>query len=429
MAEEMRECIEEASADDGDVWSDASGDVVASANESASQVEGFCDEACEESSESQPFEEEDQRYMWRTIVELIAPLGEKMNLVQQEVSSMKRTIRTEVQGEMQKMQNQIDAVNERMNRFGLLLQQQTSGNGAPTTLSPEAPLFVPRQTPATPPATSQEPVRHQQKVPRYDGSAVWEAYLAQFSILSQEGRWTEDEKAFFLSTSLEGKALTVLANMAAPDRRSFVKLVAALESRFGARHQQQQSRMALSTTRKKPGEPLQEFVETMKRRVMLAYPEASSEIQDALALHHLTTAVEASVRSEILRQKPKTLQEALEVVATEEAIGTCCNSSSRTAPVRSIEEEVTDLPEASTASGSDASQLAGAVGEIKDVLQLLKHHLPQSGGRKTAQPRRFTGSCWYCHKQGHMQRDCRAWREDMQAEKRSSQPQRAQPGN
>ena len=403
--------------------------MLTSGNEAASQVEDFCSESPEEVSQSQPYEAEDQRYMLRTIAELIAPLGEKMSLVQQDVSSMKTAIRTEFHDELEKMKGQIQATNERMDRFDLLLHQQTSDqrNGTPTTLSAGAPLFVPRQTPA--PVTSQEPVKHHQKVPRYDGSAVWEAYLAQFSILSQENRWTEEEKAFFLSTSLEGKALTVLANMASPDRRSFAKLVAALESRFGARHQQQQSRMALSTTRKKPGEPLQEFVETLKRRVMLAYPEASSEIQDALALHHLTTAVESSVRSEILRQKPKTLQEALEVVATEEAIATCCNSSNRTAPVRSITEEASDLREASTASESDAGQLAGAVDEIRDVLQLLKHHLPQSGGQIAAQPRRFMGSCWYCHKEGHMQRDCNARRAQMPAGKRSRQPQRAQPEN
>ena len=212
--------------------------------------------------------------------------------------------------------------------------------------------------------------------------------------------------------------------MGPADRKSFHKLEAALESRFGARHQQQQSRMLLST-KKRQDEPLQEFVESLKRRVMLAYPHASSDIQDALAMHHLTTAVDVSARSEILRQKPKTLQEALEIVATEEAIKTCCGGSSKmtaSAPVRTIREDVPAIPELDRTvdTESDVSQLAGVVSEVKGVLQLLKQHLPQSDKRNTAKAYRFGGSCWYCQKPGHMKRDCRKWQSDVEKGAHSS---------
>ena len=53
--------------------------------------------------------------------------------------------------------------------------------------------------------------------------------------------WGDSEKAYYLSTSIEGPVLSMLANQSAEDRMDFPKLVAALENRFGAKYQQQQS--------------------------------------------------------------------------------------------------------------------------------------------------------------------------------------------
>ena len=128
--------------------------------------------------------------------------------------------------------------------------------------------------------------------------------------------WGDSEKAYYLSTSIEGPALSMLANLSAEDRMDFPKLVAALENRFGAKHQQQQSRVLLNTTKRKKSEPLQELVENIERRVRLAYPEATGDVQETLTLRHLTTAVDDRMQAELLRRKPRRLQDALEVLTT-----------------------------------------------------------------------------------------------------------------
>ena len=46
--------------------------------------------------------------------------------------------------------------------------------------------------------------RHHQKIPRFDGNAPWEAYLAQFHIMGNANGWGDSEKAYYLSTSIEG---------------------------------------------------------------------------------------------------------------------------------------------------------------------------------------------------------------------------------
>ena len=427
MTERTENIADEAAVDDIEEWSDASDGEDTSVNE---EREDSLSRPVECPSE-EPTEAANQQSLLHAIVAAIAPLDKKMDLVRQEVSNMKTVIRSEFQEELQKIQNQIDATNDRMDRIDqLLLNQHQQQHDEPATLSAEATPFVPIEIPVQ--MGTHQPVKYQQKVPRYDGIAVWEAYFAQFSILSEEHSWSDEEKAFFLSTSLDGKALTVLANMPASDRKVFLKLVDALEGRFGARHQQQQSRMLLGTSKRRD-EPLQEFVESLKRRVMLAYPNASSDIQDTLALHHLTTAVDAQARSEILRQKPRTLQEALEVVATEDAIRACCSGSNRTvtgAPVRAVQADTAMLSErrGTEASESDVSVLAGVVSEVKGILQLLKHNVPQDMGQTSPRSYRFNGSCWYCQKQGHLKRDCRKWQSDVKkgVQPRHSEPERAE---
>ena len=147
--------------------------------------------------------------------------------------------------------------------------------------------------------------------------------------------WGDSEKAYYLSTRIEGPALSMLANLSAEDRMGFPKLVAVLENRFGAKHQQQQSRVLLNTMKRKKSEPLQELVENIERRVRLAYPEATGDVQEALTMHHLTTAVDERMQAELLRRKLRKLQDALEVLTTEEAIRDC-NRCQHTAPVREV---------------------------------------------------------------------------------------------
>ena len=118
--------------------------------------------------------------------------------------------------------------------------------------------------------------------------------------------WLGDaEKAYYLSTSIEGPARSMLANLSPEDMMDFPKLVAALENRFGAKHQQQQSRVLLNTMKRKKSESLQELVENIERRVRLAYPDTTGDVQEALALHHLTTAVDERMQAELLRRKTK----------------------------------------------------------------------------------------------------------------------------
>ena len=235
-------------------------------------------------------------------------------------------------------------------------------------LSVAAEPFVPAPQERTEPAVQDRQLslpRHHQKIPRFDGKAPWEAYLAQFHIMANVNGWGDSEKAYYLSTSIEDPALSMLANLSAEDMMDFPKLFAALENRFGAKHQQQQSRVLLNTMKRQKSEPLQELVENIERRVRLAYPEATGDVQEALTMHHLTSAVDERMQAKLLRRKPRRLQDALEVLTTEEAIRDY-NRCQHTASVREVNAREEEAQQQHTTS-DDA--FTAAVMRLTEAIQ------------------------------------------------------------
>ena len=59
-----------------------------------------------------------------------------------------------------------------------------------------------------------------------EGKSSWEAYYAQFKIISQMNHRTEEQKALFLAASLKGSTLIVLSNLSEKDKKSSLVLLA-----------------------------------------------------------------------------------------------------------------------------------------------------------------------------------------------------------
>ena len=96
-------------------------------------------------------------------------------------------------------------------------------------------------------------------------------------------QWNDDQKGNCLSTSLKGPALTVLGNLTTETRQNYRALVAALESRFRAAHQQELHRTRFKSRLRCREESLQELAEDIERLTRLAYPLAQEDMKDLLA--------------------------------------------------------------------------------------------------------------------------------------------------
>lgn len=106
------------------------------------------------------------------------------------------------------------------------------------------------------------------KTPKYSGKAAWEAFLAQFELLSHAGRWSTETKALQLALCLTDDALSCLLLLSPEDRRSYQALVGALQRRFGQCLQPELLRNELNNRCRKPGES--------RRRVPLLRAERDS---------------------------------------------------------------------------------------------------------------------------------------------------------
>ena len=153
--------------------------------------------------------------------------------------------------------------------------------------------------------------------------------------------------------------------------------------------------------KRKKSEPLQELVENIERRVRLTYPEATGNVQEALTMHHLTAAVDDRMQAELLRRKPRRLQDALEVLTTEEAIRDCYRYQ-HTTPGREVSAGEEAAQQQHTAS---YEAFNAAVMRLTEVIQ-SQQTKPRDDQADSPRRTSLTGDCWYCLKKGHMKRDC-----------------------
>lgn len=104
-------------------------------------------------------------------------------------------------------------------------------------------------------------------------------------------QWNNEQKGNYLATSLKGSALTVVRNLATETRQDYRALVAVLESRFGAAHQQEFHCTKFKSRLRRREESLQELAEDIEHLTRLAYPLAPEDIKDLLAKEQFIDAI------------------------------------------------------------------------------------------------------------------------------------------
>lgn len=106
----------------------------------------------------------------------------------------------------------------------------------------------------------------------FDGKSQWEPYITQFEIMVGMNQWNDKEKGNYVATSLKGSALTILENLSTETRQNYKRLVAALESRFTAAHQQELHHTKVKSRLRHHKESLHELDEDIERFARLVYP-------------------------------------------------------------------------------------------------------------------------------------------------------------
>jgi len=145
----------------------------------------------------------------------------------------------------------------------------------------------------------------------YDGSEDLDEYLAQFSIVAELNEWTYEIKSLFLASSIGGAARAILCELDAEKRRDYKSIVSALQNRYGSVQRAEIFRSRLQSRTLEKNETIPELAQSVKKLTRKAYPCATAEITEVLALDHFVDALpDSDIRLRLREVGPKTISEA-----------------------------------------------------------------------------------------------------------------------
>ena len=179
------------------------------------------------------------------------------------------------------------------------------------------------------------------KPQNYSGTDEFEDFLAQFEITSEINGWNYKAKSLYLANSLTGTARSLLSELTDEQRRDYKCLVQKLTARFGSENRAEVFRAQLKARVKGKTESIAELAQAIKKLSRQAYPKASLDVIEALALDHFIDALsETEIRLRLREVGPKTLNEAESIAVRMEAHRIA--DKQRTRLVGKIEQEGSD---------------------------------------------------------------------------------------
>jgi hypothetical protein len=164
-------------------------------------------------------------------------------------------------------------------------------------------------------------------MPQYDGKTDWEGFQLQFLMVAQKFQWSLEEQCSRLVACMKGEALQYVARLPAHIASSWSSLRQALGKRFGDHMLPETYRASLLSLKKNPRETLREYEARMRQLMIKAYPGLEGEeFFETLAVEYLCNGLpDPNMAFDILVKKPKTIQQALDMIEWYE----CCRQTNK----------------------------------------------------------------------------------------------------
>ncbi|KAJ8333917.1 hypothetical protein SKAU_G00412360 [Synaphobranchus kaupii] len=152
----------------------------------------------------------------------------------------------------------------------------------------------------------------QLKLPRFNGTASLESYLAQLELAAQLASWTPEQTAGHLALAQEGPALEAILDLPPAERQNLQALTAALQRRFTQHRSAEASREKLLSRYRCEEESWGKVAADVQRYAREAYPEFDAAAQEKLALHaFLRARAPERLRDHVSLAQPGSISKAL----------------------------------------------------------------------------------------------------------------------
>ena len=269
------------------------------------------------------------------------------------------------------------------------------------------------------------------KTLQYDGNSSWQAFHSKFRKYAGILEWSEAEKRDYLCLCLTDKASEFYALNTDKQEVTYAEMVEKLEKRFGFRELPETAMVNFSGAQQGADETLDDWAD----RVLTIAGKAFRELPDQFMvnqsiLRFCTGAREKEAGEQVINKKPATMEEALDKMKW--AIHTHNMVYGKSRSIRKVEaRETPAVSEVRTTAGinqSNAGQgsnkdrmdkLEARMGRLEDKVDKLEEALTRSfekfermisriSRRPSVSPSRDNkeATCYGCHQQGHLKRDC-----------------------
>ena len=235
---------------------------------------------------------------------------------------------------------------------------------------------------------------------RFDGSVGWQDYITHFELCAEINEWSDVQKATHLAVSLQGPALELLSDMPCEMRHSYVQLTQHLSARFESQGRTDLFRTQLKSRVRRTGESLPELPQAITRLVLRAYPQATVELREIMAMDYFIDALQdGDIRLRLKQGKPTSITEAVNMTIELEAF--------QLAEKNRMMSRVRGYVRMSTVD-DDYQALKDKIAYIEK--QLKKISTDKKGCKvatklqrqSTSHRRRKSVRCWRCNEIGHI---------------------------
>ena len=200
--------------------------------------------------------------------------------------------------------------------------------------------FTDNSTPYVPPISNKNV---KMKPQTYDGSDDLDEYLTQFNLVADLNGWDYETKSLFLASCMVGGTRALLCELDPRQRKDYTSIVNALQNRYGSVNRAEVYRSKLQGRVLGKNESLPELAQTIRKLTRKAYPSASTEVIDLLAMDYFIDAIpDADIRLRLREVGPKTIGEAEQVAVRLDAHKIADKNRGRSVRVMGSEESKTE---------------------------------------------------------------------------------------
>ena len=188
--------------------------------------------------------------------------------------------------------------------------------------------------------------KHYIKPKEFSGETSFETFMVSFANAAKFNRWDAEEKLADLRASLTGIAAQLLWGT---DDLTYDQLVKKLEDRFGTVGMEERFQAELQCRRRRPGEPIRELAQDIRRLMSLAFPgEDDTGLGQHILKDYFVSALDDPVlQMEVRKNEPRTFEKAVRLALRYEitkAAVEASSSSSRHRVSRRIDEIRDEAP-------------------------------------------------------------------------------------